>query len=221
MEPSAVTARLTRISLALAVGGAIVLMAGVALVLISEVMRLEHPARLQSLMAPGALLAFLGFALGVSAAIAIFVHEPVQPPVTRPPAVQPPVAHPLRHREPADQSLRGQVVPGEALTPPWSPGLLGRVAAGLAIYGEAVPGDAPDDPARHGGGHDQRGSGHDQRSAEWAGSGWPEYSPDGQPVSFGEATGYSDQGWGAAVAGHGESGPPAEPPQEIHHPVRR
>jgi hypothetical protein len=67
VEPSAVAARRTRASLALAVVGAIVLMAGVALVLSGEALKLEHQARPPSLLGPGLVLAFLGLALGASA----------------------------------------------------------------------------------------------------------------------------------------------------------
>jgi hypothetical protein len=177
VEPSAVAARRTRASLALAVAGAIVLMAGVALVLSGEAIKLEHQARPPSLIGPGLVLAFLGLALGASAAVTILLDAPARLPV----------AHPLAPAAPGDPSAAAawtEVVPGAVLSPP---GRVGPAFTGPATPGPAAPGPGPG--AR-------------------------------EPVA-GEVPGYSDAGWGAGTDSRTWPDPPAEPPQEIHHPVRR
>lgn len=116
MEPSAVAARRTRTSLALSVAGALIVMTGVALIVIGEALKLEHPPRLESLIVPGVALVFAGAALGASAAVTILRdaagrrpsgppgprHAPLRraagPPRASVPAPAPPqeIHHPVR-----------------------------------------------------------------------------------------------------------------------------
>jgi hypothetical protein len=76
-----------RTSLGLAVGGALILMAGVALVLVGLALRAEHPRRPPALTGSGLVLVILGLAIGAAAAAAILldpaVHLPSGPPSRR------------------------------------------------------------------------------------------------------------------------------------------
>jgi hypothetical protein len=73
VDLSAIATRNARLPLALAVGGAIVLMAGVSMALIGEVMKLEHPAGWQGLVTLGLMLAAAGLFLGAAFAIVIIL----------------------------------------------------------------------------------------------------------------------------------------------------
>jgi hypothetical protein len=252
VEPSAVAARRTRASLALAVVGAIVLMAGVALVLSGEAIKLEHQARPPSLIGPGLVLAFLGLALGASAVVTILLDAPTRLPAAGPltpaapddrSAFGPPRADPVVHGEvvagevlssdrlpgpvPSSAAAWTEVVPGAALSPPGRTGR-GQASAGPASAGPASSGPAPasqafaSPPQRPppGGVPGAPGSGA-------PGSPTPGLVPSARQPGAGEVPGYSDAGWGAGADGEtwpdGQAwpDPPPEPPQEIHHPVRR
>jgi hypothetical protein len=271
VEPSAVAARRTRASLALAAGGAIVLMAGVALLLTGEAMKLGHPARLPPLIVPGLILVILGFALGASAAVTILLDVPSRLPYPPPGAdvpgdragAGPAPGGPARPGEtvpgevlssfrlpdrpgglvpgPARPAAPTEIVPGAALAPPvpaareplageappgpWvrpgppapGPPVPWPPAPGAPAAGPPVPWPAaPGAPA----------AGPPQGSA-WPedrppGGSWPEPPPaDGGPGPGDGPVGYSDAGWDAAADDPRWPDPPAEPPHEIHHPVRR
>ncbi|HEY2284284.1 MAG TPA: hypothetical protein VGH88_00930, partial [Streptosporangiaceae bacterium] len=149
MEPSAVAARRTRASLALAAGGAIVLMAGVALLLTGEAMKLGHPARLPPLIGPGLILVILGFALGASAAVTILLDVPSRLPV--PPAAAADVpGDPAEAGQPPGEPVRPvEIVPGEVLSSfrlPDRPGGPVPGPARPAAPTEIVPGAALSPP---------------------------------------------------------------------------
>jgi hypothetical protein len=137
VEPSAVAARRTRATLALAVVGAIVLMTGVALVLAGEAMKLEHPVRPPSLIVPGLILAFLGLALGASAAVTILLDAPTRLPAAHPFAAPGPDDRSAFGPPPAAPAGHGEIVPGEVLS---SSRLPGPVVRGPAARTEVVPG---------------------------------------------------------------------------------
>jgi hypothetical protein len=266
VEPSAVAARRTRASLALAVGGAIVLMAGVALILTGEAMKLEHPVHPRPLILPGLILVVLGFALGISAAVTILLDAPTRlpsaPPAAEPPAAEPPVAErapgdpPSADPASGDPARYAEVVPGEVLssfrlpdsrypdgrpnTPPGPPAPT-EVVPGTALSppGRAarVPAGAPSAGAPSAGGPSAGGPLDGVPAArEPAAAGVPpspwfhpgQPGPGGPPGSAwrieqpgDEVPGYADAGWDAGVASSSWPDPPAEPPHEIHHPVRR
>ncbi|HMG62269.1 MAG TPA: hypothetical protein VK599_04910, partial [Streptosporangiaceae bacterium] len=210
MEPSAVAARRTRASLALAVVGAIVLMAGVALVLSGEAIKLEHQARPPSLIGPGVVLAFLGLALGASAVVTILLDAPTRLPAAGPltpaapgdpSAFGPPAGdrsafgpppgdrsafgRPAGDRSafgppPGDPVVHGEVVAGEVLS---SDRLAGPVPLSAAAWTEVVPGAALSPPGRTSRGQASAG-----------------------PASAGQASA------GQAYAGQASAGPPQRPP---------
>jgi hypothetical protein len=242
VEPSAVDARRTRASLALAVVGAIVLMAGVALVLSGEAVKLEHQAHPPSLIGPGLVLAFLGLALGASAAVTILLDAPTRLPAAHPhplaPAAPddpsgfgpPPGDRSAFGPPPADPVVHGEVVAGEVLS---SDRLSDPVPPAAAARTEVVPGAALSPPGRTGPafagpppGEEPAGPGSAEPGPSGPGSAAPGSAAPGwvpgarEPVA-GEVPGYSDAGWGAGADGQTWPDPPPEPPQEIHHPVRR
>jgi hypothetical protein len=253
VEPSAVAARRTRASLALAAGGAIVLMAGVALLLTGEAVKLGHPARLPPLIVPGLILVVLGFALGASAAVTILLDVPSRLPFPPPGAdvpgdragAGPAPGGPARPGEtvpgevlssfrlpdrpgglvpgPARPAAPTEIVPGAALSPPVP-------AAREPLAGEAPPGPRvrpgppaavpwPPAPGAPAAGPPPGSAWPEDRLA---GGSWPEPPPaDGGAGPGDGPVGYSDAGWDAAADDRGWPDPPAEPPHEIHHPVRR
>jgi hypothetical protein len=73
VDLSAIATRNTRLPLVLAVGGAIVLMAGVSMALIGEVMKLEHPAGWQGPVTLGLTLSAAGLFLGAAFAIVVIL----------------------------------------------------------------------------------------------------------------------------------------------------
>jgi hypothetical protein len=256
VEPSAVAARRTRASLALAVGGAIVLMAGVALILTGEAMKLEHPAHPRALILPGLILVVVGFAVGISAAVTILLDAstrlPSAPPAAEPPAAEPPAAERAPGDPPAadpasgDPARYAEVVPGEVLSSfrlPDSPYPDGHpnTPPGPSASTEVVPGAALSPPGRAarvpagapsaGGPLDGVPAAREPAAAEVPSSPWfhpGQPGPGGSPGSAwaseqsgDEAPGYADAGWDAGAASSSWPDPPAEPPHEIHHPVRR
>jgi hypothetical protein len=204
VEPSAVAARRTRASLALAVVGAIVLMAGAALVLTGAAMRLEHRAHPPPLIVPGLILALLGLALGASAAVTILLDAPTRLPVAHPFAEPVPDDPSSFGPPPAGPVVYGEIVPGEVLS---SSRLPDPVPPGPAAYTEVVPGAALSPPGRAG--------------PAVTGPAAPGPVPGAREATADEVPGYSDAGWGAGTDSPAWPDPPAEPPQEIHHPVRR
>jgi hypothetical protein len=104
VKPAAIAAQRMRTSLALAVGGAGVLMLGATLAIIGKALELEQPARSQGAVAWGVVLMITGLALGASAAVTILSDPSVHPPASLPglagqaPAVPPgaPAAGPAR-----------------------------------------------------------------------------------------------------------------------------
>jgi hypothetical protein len=267
VEPSAVAARRTRASLALAVGGAIVLMAGVALILTGEAMKLEHPAHSRPLILPGLILVVLGFALGMSAAVTILLDAPTRLPSAAPAAERPAAEHTFAERPfaehapgdlpPADPAPGGparyaEVVPGEVLSSfrlpesPYQGGRPGTAPPGPAAPTEVVPGAALSPPGHAGrvpaaapsaeapsAGRPLDGvpAAREPAAAEVPPSLWfhPGQPGPGGPHGSGwaseqpgdEVPGYADAGWDAGAASSSWPDPPAEPPHEIHHPVRR
>jgi hypothetical protein len=302
VEPSAVAARRTRTSLALAVGGAIVLMAGVALILTGEAMKLEHPVHPRPLIVPGLIFVVLGFALGVSAIVTILLDAPTRLPSAPPVAEHAPGDPPSPGQVPDAPASFAEVVPGEVLssfrlpdpvspgggpgpappgpaastevvpgaalpppgraqTPPAGQSGAGVPPAGVPVGGVPVGGvpvggvpvdgvpvdgvpvdgvpaareplaaEVPPSPWFHAG---QPGPGHpsggppetawagERPGGEPPGSAWPRDPAGGgllpQPD---ELPGYADAGWDAGAASSSWPDPPAEPPHEIHHPVRR
>jgi hypothetical protein len=232
VEPSAVAARRTRASLALAVVGAIVLMAGVALVLSGEAVKLEHQAHPPSLIGPGLVLAFLGLALGASAAVTILLDAPTRLPAAHPHPLAPAAPYgpsafgpPPGDRSafgppPADPVVHGEVVAGEVLS---SDRLSGPVPPAAAAWTEVVPGAALSPPGRTGPAFAGPPPGEAPAAPGQAGPGpaAPDLVPGAREPVAGEVPGYSDAGWGAGADGQTWPDPPPEPPQEIHHPVRR
>jgi hypothetical protein len=202
VEPSAVAARRMRASLALAVVGAIVLMTGVALVLTGEAIKLEHHAHPPSLIGPGLVLAFLGLALGASAAVTILLDAPTRLPAPHPLAAAAPDDRSAFGPPPAGPAVHGEIVAGEVLSSARLPDPVPPAAA----WTEVVPGAALSPPGRTG--------------PAFAGPPPPEVPGAREPVT-GEVPGYSDAGWGAGTDSQTWPDPPPEPPQEIHHPVRR
>jgi hypothetical protein len=73
VDLSAIATRKVRLPLALAVGGAIVLMAGVSMALIGEAMKLEHPAGWQGPVTLGLTLSAAGLFLGAAFAIVVIL----------------------------------------------------------------------------------------------------------------------------------------------------
>ena len=207
-------------------------MAGVALVLSGEAIKLEHQARPPSLIGPGLVLAFLGLALGASAVVTILLDAPTRLPAARPLTPAAPRDQSAFGPPPADPVVHGEVVAGEVLS---SDRLPGPVPASAAAWTEVVPGAALSPPGRTGRG--QASAGPPQRPPPGGVPGAPGSGAPGSPTpglvpgarepAAGEVPGYSDAGWGAGADGEtwpdGQAwpDPPPEPPQEIHHPVRR
>jgi hypothetical protein len=263
VEPSAVAARRTRASLALAVGGAIVLMAGVALILTGEAMRLEHPVHPRPLIVPGLVLVVLGFALGVSAAVTILLDAPTRLPSAHLSAEHAPGDPPPAGQAPDDLVRYAEAVPGEVLSsfrlpdPAYPGGRPEAAPPGPPAPTEVVPGAALPPPGRDAqappaGVPSARApaaemppagvspAGVSPAAASAAGvppagvpaareplatavppSPWFRPGQPGPDQPSGEPPGYSDAGWEAAAASSSWPDPPAEPPHEIHHPVRR
>jgi hypothetical protein len=229
VEPSAVAARRTCASLALAVVGAIVLMAGAALVLTGAAVKLEHRVHPPPLIVPGLILAFVGLALGASAAVTILLDAPTRLPVAHPFAEPAPDDRSSFGPPPAAPAMYGEIVPGEVLS---SSRLPDPVPPGPAAYTEVVPGAALSPPGRAGPAFTGPAApgpvpgAREPTAGEMPGGPWPggqaaSDQPAGGPPQPDEVPGYSDAGWGAGTDSQTWPDPPAEPPQEIHHPVRR
>ncbi len=114
-----------RTSLALAAGGAGILMLGTTLAIIGKVLELEHPARSQGAVAWGVVLVIIGLALGASAAVTILSDPSVHPPAGPPPrpAGQAPAASAWAPPagpawDPAAYEAAGSVSPGP--DPAWA-----------------------------------------------------------------------------------------------------
>jgi hypothetical protein len=236
--PSGVAARRTRASLALAVIGAILLMTGAALVLTGEAVKLEHHAHPASLIGPGLVLAFLGLALGASAAVTILLDAPTRMPAAAAAPDDRSAFGPPRADEsafgppPADPVVRGEVVAGEVLSSNRLPGPVPPATT----WTEVVPGAALSPPGRTGHGppfagpapgevpgarEPVTGEAPGAPGVAAPGSAAPGLVPGAREPVTGEVPGYSDGGWGAGDDGQTWPDPPPEPPQEIHHPVRR
>jgi len=142
-------------------------MTGAALVLSGEAIKLEQQAHPPSLIWPGLVLAFLGLALGGSAAVTILLDAPTRLPAAHPLAAAAPDDRSAFGPPPADPAVHGEIVAGEVLSSARLPDPVPPAAAST----EVVPGAALSPPAPRAG----------------------QACPD----------------------------PPPEPPQEIHHPVRR
>jgi hypothetical protein len=189
VEPSAVAPRRTRASLALAAGGALVLMAGVACVATGAALRLEHQVHSVPLVVPGLVLTVLGLALGASAAVTILLDAPTgMPPAPpyagsrtgsraggHPFAAGPFAAGPA----PAEPEVRGVTVAGEVLSsfvlpdrPPPAPVTPTEVVPGAPLAPPGRPRTAPLGPV-----------------------------PSAREPLAGEVPGYSDAGWDIASAG--------------------
>jgi hypothetical protein len=189
VEPSAVAPRRTRASLALAAGGALVLMAGVACVATGAALRVEHQVHSVPLVVPGLVLTVLGLALGASAAVTILLDAPTgMPPAPpyagsrtgsraggHPFAAGPFAAGPA----PAEPEVRGVTVAGEVLSsfvlpdrPPPAPVTPTEVVPGAPLAPPGRPRTAPLGPV-----------------------------PSAREPLAGEVPGYSDAGWDIASAG--------------------
>jgi hypothetical protein len=209
VEPSAVAARRTRASLALAVAGAIVLMTGAALVLSGEAIKLEHQAHPPPLIVPGLILAVLGLALGASAAVTILLDAPTRLPAAHPLTAAAPDDPSAFGPPPADRAVHGEIVAGEVLS---SSRLPDPEPPAAAAWTEVVPGAALSPPGP---------AGRAARGPPTPGPAAPGPVPGAREPMAGEVPGYSDAGWGAGTDSQTGPDPPAEPPREIHHPVRR
>jgi hypothetical protein len=152
VEPSAVAAPRTRASLALAVGGALFLMTGVALALIGAALRLEHQIHAVPMAVLGLILAVLGLALGASATVAALLDAPTGIlPASVPGtwAAGPPAAA----QAAAGPAPRGETVPGKVLSSFVLPGQFAwpdQPPAAPAARPEVVPGAPLRPPGRHG-----------------------------------------------------------------------
>jgi hypothetical protein len=173
------------LSLALTVGGAVIVMAGVSMMLIGEAMRLEQPAGWQPLISVGAVLSGVGLALGLACAVVV-LSGPRAPLRAVPPRQSGDAAGYV-----APDSAEGWLGPlRDAAVRPFSATVRGAAAARAGTPG-----------AGHGGaGHG--GTGHEK----------PGYEPVGPT--------YSDEGWRLDGTGPIAAQRPADPPREIHHPVR-
>jgi hypothetical protein len=178
--------------------GAVVLMAGVSLMLIGEITRLEQPAGgLKQLISLGAVLAAAGLALGLLCVIVVITGRRV-------PVQSVPV-----------QSVLGQ--------PSGSAGLA-RSAGSAADGLRDAAADAADDwlgPLRDAAIRPVSAAVRDAAAAR-AGAPGP-----GQAGAPREQAGYdyldahySDEGWRLDGTEPVPAQRPADPPQEIHHPVR-
>jgi hypothetical protein len=204
VEPSAVAARRTRASLALAVGGALFLMTGVALTVTGAALKLEHQVRLVPLVVLGLVAAVLGLALGASAMVAAVLDQPTEmlsAPARGSWAAAPPRA-PLAAAGPPDP---GETAPGEALS---SFVLPGQPPAAPVPPPEVVPGSPLRPPGRH-------RAGPVPHAREPMAS---ELLPT-ELLASEVLAGYSDTGW--SIEADDWARPPTEPPQEARHPVRR
>jgi hypothetical protein len=210
VDPSATATRRTRLSLALTSGGAVVLMAGVSLMLIGEITRLEQPAGgLKQLISLGAVLAAAGLALGLVCVIVV-ITGPRVPVRSVPPGFGPPGSV---------RSASGPVQSG----PVQPSGSVRSARSADDGLGDAAA-DAADDwlgPLRDGairpvtvGVRDAAaaragalGPGHAGAPREQAGDDYLDAQ-------------YSDEGWRLDGTGPVPAQRPADPSQEIHHPVR-
>jgi hypothetical protein len=214
VEPSAVAARRTRASLALAVGGALFLMSGIALTLIAAALRLEQQVPPVPLVTPGLTLAILGVALGAAAMVTILLDAPTRMPLSFPESrpAEPSAAEPSAAEPAAAQAAAGPAAAQAAAGPAW-PGetvrgevlssdvLPQRPPAAPVTRPEVVPGAPLSPPGRPGPGP--------VPSAR---------EPMASEVLAGEVlAGYSDAGWKIEAA---EPGPQAGPPHGSHDPAR-
>jgi hypothetical protein len=204
VEPSAVAPRRTRASLALAAGGALVLMAGVACVATGAALRLEHQVHSVPLVVPGLVLTVLGLALGASAAVTVLLDAPTGTPPAppyggsraggHPFAAGPFAAGPAAGPAPAEPEVRGATVAGEVLSsfvlpgrPPPAPVTPTEVVPGAPLAPPGRPRTAPLGPAP---------------SAPVQPEGVPARPvPSAREPLAGEVPGYSDAGWDIASAG--------------------
>jgi hypothetical protein len=185
-----------------------VLMAGFSMVVIGEVMTLQHPGRTGGLITLGLVLAAIGLALGLACAAVILastrfrVPRPAAAPVT---AAQVTAMRARTAGEAAGLRTAAHETPGHETTVPAMTAsgteLPAAALCRMAQTGPEVPGLQPagarpaPDPA--------------------AGDSLP---PAGYPEFPAQ---YSDAGWqldGTDLAP--AAPPPAAPPPEIHHPVR-
>jgi hypothetical protein len=195
VDPSAIATRRTRLSLALTVGGAVIVMVGVSMMLIGEAMRLEQPAGWQQLISVGAVLSGVGLALGLACAVVVLAGPRVQVRAV-PPRQSGDAAGYV-----APDSAEGWLGPlRDAAVRPFSATARGTAAARAGTVG-----------AGHGGaGHG--GAGHGGTGHGGTGREKPGYEPVGPT--------YSDEGWRLDGTGPIAAQRPADPPREIHHPVR-
>jgi hypothetical protein len=196
VEPSAVAPRRTRAALALAAGGALVLMTGVACLATGAALRLEHQVHSVPLLAAGVVLAVLGLALGASAAVTILLDAPTRmppaPPFAGSRAGGQPFAGPAAAGSgPAEPGVPGATVAGEVLSsfvlpgrPPPGPVTPTEVVPGAPLAPPGRPRTAPLGPARP------------EAAA-------PGPVPSAREPRADEAPGYSDAGWDVASAGPG------------------
>jgi hypothetical protein len=166
VEPSAVAARRTRASLALAVVGAIALMTGVALALAGEGLRLERGAHPPSLIGPGLVLAFLGLVLGASAIVTIVLDAPTRLPATHPLGAARPAGRSAFGSPPAGPAAHGEVVAGEVLSSSRLPDPRPPAASGRT---EVVPGAALSPPRGADPGYSDAGWGAGAGGTAWPG----------------------------------------------------
>jgi len=224
VDPSAIATRRTRLSLALTVGGALVLMAGVSMVLIGEVIRLERPAGLPQLVMAGVVLAAAGLALGLVCAVVVLSGR--QSPVRGEASRQPGETAGYEAPDPAAEwlgPLRDAAVrPVSAAVRETAAARAGMPAAG---YGDAAQGQTSYEQAGYGrAGYEQTGydpAGYGQAGYGQAGRGQaPAYLTAGNADGGQVGPQYSDQGWRIDGTGPIARQRPADIPREIHHPVR-
>jgi hypothetical protein len=156
VEPSAVAAPRTRAPLALAVGGALFLMTGVALALIGAALRLQHQIHAMPVAVLGLILAVVGLALGASATVTALLDAPTG---ILPASV--PGAWAAAAQAAAGPAPRGEPVPGKVLSSfvlpvyvarpdqPWAaPAVRPEVVPGAPLRPPGRPGPAPVPSAR-------------------------------------------------------------------------
>jgi len=228
VDPSATATRRTRLSLALTSGGAVVLMAGVSLMLIGEITRLEQPAGgLKQLISLGAVLAAAGLALGLVCVIVV-ITGPRVPVRSVPPGSGPPGS--VRSASGPVQS--GPVQPSGSVRSAGSARSAGSVrsawSAGSARSADDGLGDAAADAADDWLGPLRDGAirpvtvGVRDAAAARAGALGPGHAgaPREQAGDDYLDAQYSDEGWRLDGTGPVPAQRPADPSQEIHHPVR-
>jgi hypothetical protein len=123
----AIVARRVYMSLALAVGGAVVFMAGISMAVIGTVLRLQHPQSGPGLIASGLGLAAIGLALGLACAGVVMASTQFRGPQYRAP-------HTAQSQAPAPPSLGSE-----------SPEPGSRDAAPAGPVADSAPADAADD----------------------------------------------------------------------------